>query len=191
MEIIVKKLVFKEISEEDLRKRCSPNTLKDTNLEWNREDNKLHNFAEDIENNDIVISIRDDQNGKDDYMYFFFTVKESPEKVKEGEKKPRFYYLNKVVIDSDLSENYIKKSVQNVLKLLNNGEGIRLDRLYINNNDDDRLPFFEARLNSTINIVSETIIRGFLKEKTGLTPFTSKFKEKLPNIVAKTKNASK
>lgn len=187
MEIIVKKLVFKEISEEDLRKRCSPNTLKDTNLEWNREDNKLHNFAEDIENNDIVISIRDDQKGKDDYMYFFFTVKESPEKVNEGEEKPRFYYLNKVVIDSDLPENYIKESVQNVLKLLNNGVSIRLDRLYINNND--RYPFYKEHLNRAINIVSEAIIREFKTQKTGMAQFPPEFEEKLSNIAEKIKNA--
>lgn len=177
MEIIVKKLVFKEISEEYLRKHCSPNALKDTNLEWNREDNKLHNFAEDIENNDIVISIRDDQNRKDDYMCFFFTVKESPEKVNEGEEKPRLYYLNKVVIDSDLSENYIKESVQNVLKVLNNGVAIRLDRLYINNND--RHPFYEAYLNRTINIVSEAIIREFKTQKTGMAQLAPKMLEKL------------
>ena len=162
MEIIVKKLVFKEIREEDLRKRCSPNALKDTNLEWNREDNKLHNFAEDIENNDIVISIRDDRNGKDDYMYFFFTVKESPEKVNEGEEKPRFYYLNKVVIDSDLPENYIKESVQNVLKLLNNGVSI-----------NDRYPLYKEYLNSTINTVSEAIIRESKTQKTGDSPIST------------------
>ena len=165
MEVIVKKLVFKTISEEDLRKQCSPNALKDTNLEWNREDNKLHSFSEDIENNDIVISISDNQNGKDDYMYFFFTVKGSPEKVNEGEEKPRLYYLNKVVIDRDLSEDYIKESVRNVLKVLNNGVSIRLDRLCINNND--RHPFYEAYINSTVNNVSDAIIREFKTQKTG------------------------
>lgn len=183
MEIIIDTLIFREYDEAYLKKNCTLNALKDENMEWNKEDNRSHKYSEDIKKNDIAISVRD-INSTEDYMYFFFTIFKKNDEL-------FIYTIQKAVIDENIPENFIRKSVELVLKALNNGTNnliTRLDRLFVNKENH---PFHYPHIKETTKKVAEEIVREFLTKKNGITQFTPEFEEKLMKSAEKNKNAPK
>ena len=182
MEVIIDTLIFREYDEAYLKKNYTINTLKDENMEWNKEDNKSHKYSEDIKKNDIAISVRD-INSTEDYMYFFFTMFKKTDEL-------FIYTIQKAVIDKNMPKNFIRKSVEQVLKTLNNGTDnliTRLDRLFVR---QENHPFHYPHIEETTKKVADEIVREFLTGKTGFAQFTPKFEEKLMKSAKNNKNAS-
>lgn len=183
MEIIIDTLIFREYDEAYLKTNYTLNALKDDDMEWNKEDNKFHKYSEDIKKNNIIISVRD-INSTEDYMYFFFTMFKKNDEL-------YIYTIQKAVIDENMPENFIRKSVEQVLKSLNNGvdnQIARLDRLFVNKENH---PFYYPHIEETAKKVADEIVREFLTKKNGITQFTPEFEEKLMKSAEKNKNAPK
>ncbi len=158
MELIVKQLIKHDYSLEDLQKNCSPDTLKDTNLEWDEEAHKTHPYATDISNNDIVFSIKW-CGREEEYAYFFFK--------KEVREEVILYTFEKSVIDTNLPEDYLSEMLKSVIELLNNGNYIQKDRLLYGGNN---FPLVEYFLESTISSISDNFLLRFQSEREGITP---------------------
>ena len=177
MEIIASQLVFHDYDKNNLNKSCSPIYFKDCSFEWNVETNKYHKYADDINGNDIVISIRDIKTDED-YGFLFFT------------KKPYndifLYTLTKVILDKKLSDEFIRKEIDSVLTTLNNGNYIRNDRLITNTNH----PFFPPHVEDTKRKVSDEIILGFVASRDGILPMSQEQEKKYKEIGNKMKNTS-
>ena len=72
MELISTRLIYHKYAQDFLENSCLVGILKDTNLEWNKEEHKYHPFKEDIEQSDIAFAIKDlDTNGKQVYCSHF------------------------------------------------------------------------------------------------------------------------
>ncbi len=168
MEIIAKQLIFHGYDEEYLKKNCSPNTLKDENLEWNKEENKNHPYAEDIVNNDIIFSIRDIDK-KEDYAFIFFK--------KQSLDKIFLFTITKVVLDKNLPESYIRVIIKNCLTVLVNGNYLRNDRIIAK----DNYPFYEPGVSDTIDKVSDEILPLFRTSKNGVVDLSPEQIERIKN----------
>ena len=59
MELISTRLIYHKYTQDYLESRCAIDTLKDTNLEWNKEEHKNHPYKIDIEQSDIAFVIKD------------------------------------------------------------------------------------------------------------------------------------
>jgi len=166
MEIIAKQLIFYVYNEDYLNKNCSPNTIKDENLEWNENEHKTNPFASEINDNDIVISIRDLEK-QEDYGLFFF------KKQKVGDVF--LFTITKGIIDSNLPESYIRTILQNCLTTLVNGNYLRNDRLIANNN----YPFYEPHVSDTIGKVSNVILSLFRTSRDGIVDLSTEQTERI------------
>ena len=154
MEIIVKQLIFHPYNEEYLINNCSPNALKQEYFEWDEDDNKNHPYADDIENNDIVISIRDIFT-LEDYGFFFFKV--------EHNNEINLFHITKAVLDNNLPKHFFDKAIHDILTTLVNGVYHDGDRLFINN--DTSYPFYEPHVEQTKEKVASFIIKLYITIK--------------------------
>ena len=177
MEIIVNQLVFHKYNEEYLINNCSPNTLKQEYFEWDEDSNKHHPYTDDIENNDIVISIRDIST-LEDYGFFFFKV--------EHNNGINLFHITKAILDNNLPEQFIDKAIHDILTTLVNGVYHDGDRLFINK--DISYPFYEPHVEQTKEKVASFIIKLYITQRDGIVPLTKELEEKLRRIADKMKN---
>ena len=70
-------------------------------LIWNKDDNINNPYAKEILNNDLVLSIEDLNEPYEVYAYSFF-------KVHKSELGNKAYQLTKIVLDSEMSDDFIK-----------------------------------------------------------------------------------
>ena len=77
------------------------NCLKQIDMEWNKDDNINNPYAKEILNNDLVLSIEDLNEPYEVYAYSFF-------KVHKSELGNKAYQLTKIVLDSEMSDDFIK-----------------------------------------------------------------------------------
>ena len=124
MELISTRLIYHKYTQDYLESRCAIDTLKDTNLEWNKEEHKNHPYKIDIEQSDIAFVIKD-LDKKEEFGFFFFKT----DTALEGNV---MYTLTRVVLDENLPIDFIRTTVKNVVGLLNNGEFLRKDRIVVN-----------------------------------------------------------
>lgn len=150
MEIIIKQLIYHRFDCNELLNHVSPNYIKDENLEWNAEGNKLHPFAEDMNHSDLVISIEDINEPHENYIYFFLKVV----RPREGN---RAYIINKVVFDKSLSDEFITNCVSYTLDTLINGDYTITDRLIAR----DNYPLSLQQLENTKQQVACELIEQF------------------------------
>ena len=166
MKIIAKQLIFHEYDEDYLNKNCSPNTLKDDNLEWNEEENKNHSYAEDIVKNDIIFSIRDIVR-KEDYGFIFLK--------KQPLEDVFLFTIAKVVLDKNLPESYIRTATKNCLTTLVNGNFLRNDRIIAK----DNYPLYEPSVSDTIDKVSDEILPLFRTSRDGIVDLSTEQIERI------------
>lgn len=158
MELIVKQLIGHDYTIEDLSRYCSPDTIKDTNLEWNEKEHQIHPYNKDISDNDIVFSVK--WCGRtEEYAYFFFK--------KDVKEHVTIYSFEKSIVDSNLPEEYIKETLNSVIRLLNNGNYLQIDRLFYG---DNNYPLVEYQLDDTISKITNNFLLRFQAEKTGIAP---------------------
>ena len=124
MELISTRLIYHKYTQDYLESRCAIDTLKDTNLEWNKEEHKNHPYKIDIEQSDIAFVIKD-LDKKEEFGFFFFKT----DTALEGNV---MYTLTRVVLNENLPIDFIRTTVKNVVGLLNNGEFLRKDRIVVN-----------------------------------------------------------
>lgn len=169
MELIVKQLIRHNYSLEDLQNNCSPDTIKDTNLEWNEKEHQNHPYSKDITDNDIVFSVK--WCGRnEEYAYFFFK--------KEVKETVTIYSFEKSVIDTNIPNEYLQSTLNLVIRLLNNGNYLNVDRLLYGGYN---YPLVEYQLDDTISKISQNILLRFQAEQTGITPLSLSHQEKTEN----------
>ena len=174
MELILTRLIYRQYTQEHLDTKCTIDTLKDSRLEWNKEEHNLHRFKEDIEHSDIAFSVKDITNGEE-FGYFFFKT----DKATEGNMR---YTLTKVVLDENLPTVYIHTKVKDVVGLLNNGEFLRKDRIVAN----EDYPLIKHTLEETSEKVADDVIRAFSARKSdGIVNIPPDMEEKLKKIAQK------
>lgn len=158
MEVQARKLILHEYSNEDVRKNCVPNEMKTDVFEWNKETNRLHTFANDIQHSDIVYDIEDINHPEEKYGYFFFNKETSSSNITA-------YFINKIVLDEALQEDLIRFITKNVLLLLKNDNSLLSNRIIISK--DKNYPLSEKSLSETTNAVADEIISMFITERDG------------------------
>lgn len=173
MEVLADRLILHSYTEEDLLNNCSIDTLKDCKLEWNEVEHKTHKFANDIKDSNIVFSIKDIRTGEE-YGYFFFDVKQAP----EGNFA---YILKKVVLDTNITETYLNRSINIVVELLNNGIFLRKDWLIAKEN----YPLVNYQLKETKDRVFDEVLSQFRAQMTGLVDIPQDLERKIKDRVEK------
>ena len=181
MEIQLEKLILHKYNNEDIQKICVPNEIKSTDMEWNVESNKNHPFASDIQNADIVYSIENIGEPREQYGFFFFEKKTSSTGVIA-------YLLKKVVLDEGLQEDSIALFVNTLLKVMNNGNRLApSNRLMLSIKKN--YPLSEYQMSNTSTNVVNDILSQVDIEKSGIWN-DDKNKEWLEKIVEKSKNCN-
>jgi len=112
MEIVVKELIQQQYDSDEALRNVSPNYLKDEGLEWNKEENSKHLYAEEIAQHDIVGAIENIAPPYERYAYFFIKVKTAKDKTKE-------FTFDKIIFDVNLNDTFIIYSVSWILNGLN------------------------------------------------------------------------
>lgn len=123
MKIEVTKLISHNYQIEDFLNAYTPNALKTEDLEWNVEENRLHQYAEDIKRNNIVFSVRD-INTEEDYGFFFLKIEISP----LGNRR---YTIEKVILDEKLTKEAVVSITRDTLLANINGEIARKDYIVV------------------------------------------------------------
>ncbi len=174
MEIISTRLIYHKYSRGYLEDNCPIDTLKDTNLEWNKEEHKNHPYKIDIEQSDIAFVIKD-LDKKEEFGFFFFKT----DTALEGNV---MYTLTKVVLDENLPIDYIRTTVKNAVGLLNNGEFLRKDRIVAN----DNYPLIRHTLVETAEKVADDVVKAFLSKKNnGIVKIPSDMEDRLKKAAQK------
>ena len=174
MELISTRLIYHKYTQDYLESRCAIDTLKDTNLEWNKEEHKNHPYKIDIEQSDIAFVIKD-LDKKEEFGFFFFKT----DTALEGNV---MYTLTRVVLDENLPIDFIRTTVKNVVGLLNNGEFLRKDRIVVN----DNYPLIKHTLEETAKKVAEDVVNSFLCTKNnGIVKIPSDMEDRLKKAAQK------
>ena len=174
MELISTRLIYHKYTQDYLESRCAIDTLKDTNLEWNKEEHKNHPYKIDIEQSDISFVIKD-LDKKEEFGFFFFKT----DTALEGNV---MYTLTRVVLDENLPIDFIRTTVKNVVGLLNNGEFLRKDRIVVN----DNYPLIKHTLEETAKKVAEDVVNSFLFTKNnGIVKIPSDMEDRLKKAAQK------
>ena len=111
----------------EISSNISPNCLKDIDFEWNKEENLRHPYAAEILNNDLVLTIADLNEPYEVFAYFCF-------KIRISELGVKAYKLEKAILDSKMSEEFIQYSISSILYNLVNGNDIIKDRVIVKGN---------------------------------------------------------
>ena len=173
MELISTQLILHKYTQEYLEEKCSIETLKDANVQLDKEELDNHRFKEDIKHSDIAFSIKELGN-KEEYGFFFF-------KTNTATEGNIMYSLKKVVLDKNLPTDYLHKRVIDVVSLLNNGNFLRKDRLVAN----DNYPLIYYTLNDTSEKLANYIINVFLSKNKGIAYLPSDVEENLKRAAQK------
>jgi hypothetical protein len=137
----------------------STNCLKQIDMEWNKDDNINNPYAKEILNNDLVLSIEDLNEPYEVYAYSFF-------KVHKSELGNNAYQLTKIVLDSEMSDDFIKYCISSILKNLLNGDDTIKDRVIVN---DNNYPLVSYYFKETEQKVIKEILDEFHFEKNDMT----------------------
>ena len=146
------------------------NCLKQIDMEWNKDDNINNPYAKEILNNDLVLSIEDLNEPYEVYAYSFF-------KVHKSELGNKAYQLTKIVLDSEMSDDFIKYCISSILKHLLNGDDTIKDRVIVN---DNNYPLVSYSFKETEQKVIKEILDEFHFEKNDMTS-----NERLNDLVRK------
>jgi hypothetical protein len=147
----------------------STNCLKQIDI-WNKDDNINNPYAKEILNNDLVLSIEDLNEPYEVYAYSFF-------KVHKSELGNNAYQLTKIVLDSEMSDDFIKYCISSILKNLLNGDDTIKDRVIVN---DNNYPLVSYSFKETEQKVIKEILDEFHFEKNDMT-----LNERLNDLVRK------
>lgn len=123
----IKNLIQHKYDYDAISSHVSPNCLKDIGMELNKVENINNQYAEEILNNDLVLSIEDLCEPYEVYAYFFFNVQKS-----ESENKA--YQLTKIILDSEMSDDFIKYCISSILKNLLNSDNTIKNRVIVKGN---------------------------------------------------------
>ena len=168
MELISTRLIYHKYAQDYLENRCAIDTLKDTNIEWNKEEHKNHPYKEDIEQSDIAFAIKDLDN-KEEFGFFFF-------KTDTASGGNVMYTLTRVVLDENLPIGFVRTTVKDIVGLLNNGEFLRKDRIVAN----DNYPLIKHTLEETAEKVADDVANTFLlKKNNGIVKIPSDMEDRL------------
>lgn len=175
MELNSTHLINHQYSQRYLECKCPIVKMKDANQKWNSEEHSNHRFKVDIEQSDIVFSIKDSVTGNEEYAFFFFKTD-----VASGGNV--MYTLTNVVLDENLPEGFIRSKVNEMVNMLNDGESLRIDRIVASGN----YPLVYYMLKDTSDKVANDIIAKFLSIKSGgPTPIPPIMENKLKSIAEK------
>ena len=155
----IKNLIQHKYDYDEISSRISPNCMKDIDMEWNKEENIIHPFAADILNNDLVLTIEDISKHEEVYAYFFFKV----QLLKLGIKA---YKLEKIILDSGMSDNFIIHCISSILINLLNGDDTIKDRVIVK----DNYPLVSYHFEETKEKVIKDILAEFHLIKEGMIP---------------------
>lgn len=169
----IKKLIQHKYDCDEILYHISPNCLKDIDMEWNKKENISHPYAAEILNNDLVLTIADINEPYEVYAYFFF-------KVNKSELGIKAYQLTKIILDSEMSDDFIKYCISSILKNLLNGDDTIKDRVIIK----DNYPLASYCFGETEQKVIKEILDEFHLGKEGMIP-NGMFKDLLRRILHK------
>lgn len=174
MEVILSQLIFHQYSDEHLKKNCFPNCLKKEKFEWDKEWNENSEYSEDIQQSDIVFSIRD-MNTKEDYTFVFINVQQVP----AGNLK---YTLNKIVLEETLSEDIISHFCDMIFSKL---DGDCVTKYYIEGKGC--YPYYHSTKKKAIEQITQEVVNCVKITRRGINAFPE-FIEKLNNLKDKMNN---
>jgi len=155
--VLITNLISHEINCEELLNNISPNVLKDEGLEWNEVLHQEHRFSKEIIDSDLVIAIENIDAPHEEYAYFFFKVATSI----EGNKA---YIFNKVILEENLTDDFIRYCIGMVLQNLVNMDDLTTDRIILKEN----YPLSKVHINTTKRKVADEILQRFQLAKTGM-----------------------
>jgi|GEM_PF-3428832 len=155
----IKDLIQHKYDYDAISSHISPNCLKDIRMEWNKDENINNPYAEEILNNDLVLSIEDLYEPYEVYAYFFF-------KVQKSESGNKAYQLTKIILDSEMSDDFIKYCISSILKNLLNGDDNIKDRVIVK----DNYPLASYCFGETEQQVIKEILDEFHLGKNGMIP---------------------
>ena len=144
---------------DEISSHISPNCLKDIDFEWNKEENLRCPYAAEILNNDLVLTIADLNEPYEVFAYFFF-------KIRIAELGVKAYKLEKAILDSKMSDDFIQYSISSILHNLVNGNDIIKDRVIVKGNH----PLTSYQFEQTQKKVIKELLDEFHLLKEGMIP---------------------
>lgn len=163
MKIEVTKLISHDYQIDNFLNAYTPNALKTEDLEWNDENNRFHQYAEDIKRNHIVFSVRD-INTEEDYGFFFLKLEISL----SGNRR---YTIEKVILDEKLTKEAVVSATRDTLLANVKGEITRKDYIIVRGIH----MFYDHTKEKAFSDAAEEVATIFDIEKYGLDAYPDFF----------------
>ena len=184
MEVVAYNIVHHIYTEESVAAVYSVNEIKSDDMEWNKDDNKNHPFAIEIEKHHLVYSIQNIGNAKDEYGFCFIDVEQLPSNYK--------FEVIEMLLDVNLPESLIQGFCESIVNFIgqkyrNKVEDIfRTDRLFYGSIS----PISPSAINTTKSKFTERVISLFRMSKNGLVDIPKEQEERLRQVAAKMNDTS-
>ncbi len=180
MDVIAYKIVSHSYTEETLRQNFSINEIKRNDFEWNSKENQQNPISDEISKYDLVYSIQNINNSKDEYGYFCIYEEQLPDKNYK-------YLVDLLLLDNKLTDSIIAECCSSVIYFLSKfhrestENKFRIDRIIGISN----LPLSPQFLNNTRQIFIKEVLQLFNSSKNGVVQLSQEQEQRLSMIAKK------